>query len=197
METNFDIHKGLLRRESPFFREHLKSGETTESGIIARVVVLKEESPQTFRRFRDWLYSGKIISEVETNKDLAWFDIIAVYTFADRMGVPLLQNNCVDTIIRKRKEGSLFPGQADINTLWNAPGRVFRLRKLLLDMFADGCNLQNAIANNGAYHPKFLQGLVQTFWDMKDKRTIYDPVDFWKKRRNYYMDDTENPILLD
>ena len=193
----FTIHRGLLRRASKFFREELALCETTELGVVAEVMAMKEESPETFRRFNDWLYTGTIILESETCKSLAWSDLIAVYAFAERRGVPRLQNNCVDTLIEKRKQGGLFPAQTDVNTLWKAPGNVFRLRRLLLETFATGCNLKHAIANNGHYHPRFLQELVQILYDMKQKGTIYDEVDFWERRQDYYVDDDENRILLD
>ena len=197
MATSFGIHRGLLRRASKFFKEQLSFGETTESGVVAQVVVMKDEEPETFRRFNNWLYSGNIISESETCKSLAWADIIAIYTFADRNGIPRLQNSCVDTVIRKRKEGGLFPGPADVNTLWKAPGQVSRLQRLLVDMFARECNLKDAFARNTSYHLSFLEELVQTLFDMKERQTIYDKVDFWKKRqKNYYVDDNENPILV-
>ena len=174
----------------------LALSQTTESEVVAQVVVIKDENPEIFRRFKDWLYSGRVISGSETYKALAWSEIIAMYTFGDRKGISRLQNSCVDAIIRKRNEGGLFPGQADVNTLWTASGQVSRLRRLLLDMFAAECNLRNALATNRVYHPGFLQGLVQTIYDMKEKRTIYNEVDFWKKRRNYYVDDN-NPIIVD
>ena len=174
----------------------LAPSEATESGVVAQVVVIKDESPEIFRRFKDWLYSKRVISGSETYKALAWSELVAMYTFGDRKGISRFQNSCVDAIIRKRNEGGLFPGQADVNILWRASGRVSRLRRLLLDMFAAECNLKNALATN-RYHPEFLQGLVSTFYDMKEKRNIYDEVDFWEKRRKYYVDDNDNPIVVD
>lgn len=158
---------------------------------------MKEEDPDVFHRFIVWLYSEKVISELETYKNLNWEAIIAVYAFAERKGIPRLLNTCVDAVIKKRRDGGLFPGQTDVNTLWECTGNVFRLQRLLLDLFATGCNLTDAIARNGSYHPRFLQGLVLILYEMKAKRTMYERVDFWQKRRNYYVDDSENPILLD
>ena len=66
-----------------------------------------------------------------------------------------------------------------------------------MDMFAAECNLKLAIAANGSYHAKFLSGLVERLFEMKEKRTVYKQVDFWKRRRVYYVEDDENPILLD
>ena len=79
--------------------------------------------------------------------------------------------------MRKRnEEGGLFPDQADVNTLWRASGQVPRLKRLLLDMVAAGCSLKNALAANKVYHPEFLQGLVQTLYDMKGRQAFCDNV---------------------
>lgn len=158
---------------------------------------MKDEDPGIFRRFNTWLYSDKIISASEAYKSLPWEVIFEVYSFAERIGIPRLQNKCIDTVIMKRRKRGLFPAQGAIDMLWKCTGNVFRLRKLLLDLFASECNLTNAIANNGSYHRTFLQGLVLNLHEMKKKRTVYDQIDFWKKRQKYYVDDSENPILLD
>lgn len=158
---------------------------------------MKEEDPEVFRRFKNWLYSDKLISESETYKNLPWEVIIEVYSFAERKGIPRLQNKRVDTVIKKREDGGLFPGQADVNTLWKRTGNFLRFRQLLLDLFATECDLRNATTQNGPYHPQFLQGLVRVLYEMKETRTIYIQVDFWQKRQKYYVDDNQNPIVLD
>lgn len=196
METSFGIHRGLLCRASRVFREWLAFSETSEEGLVSQIMVLKHERPDIFCRFKDWLYSGKIISESETCEGLAWSDLIAVYTLAGRMEAPRLQNSCVDTTIKKGKEGGFFPAPKDVNTLWEAPERVLKLQRLLLDMFATDCNLGQAMTNR-SYHPNFVRGLVQTLYDMKEKLTVYDKVDFWKKRRNYYVEENDDLIIID
>lgn len=194
--TDFGVHRGLLCRASSFFEQQLSESGATEGGIVAQVLELKEEDPQIFGRFHTWLYSEKITSGPESYKDLPWRVIINVYAFAERTGIPRLQNTCIDTAIRRRVDGGLFPGQVDVNALWKCPGNVFRLRRLLLDLFATECDLGNAIANNRSYHPQFLQGLVQVLHDMKVKKTIYKEVDFWKKRHHYYVTDNDNPMFI-
>ena len=191
------IHRGLLLRASSFFREQISTGVTTEDGIAAQEVVMKDEDPDIFRRFNLWLYSDKMISESETYKTVPWGVILEVYSFAERTGIPGLQNRCVDTIIKKRMDGALFPNQSVINRLWKMPGNAFRLRHLLLDLFATSCNLTQAIASNQSFHPKFLQGLVLALFEMKTKTTVNDQVDFWAKRQKYYVEDSQNPIMLD
>lgn len=193
----FGIHRGLLCQASSKFRERLLKSETVEEGIVAQVIELKKEDPQIFGLFHTWLYSQKITLESKSCKDLPWRVIISLYSFADRIGVPRLQNACIDTAIRKRRDGGLFPNQTDVNTLWKIPGKVFQLRRLLLDLFAAECNLGNAMASNKSYHPHFLQGLVQVLYEMKMKTIIYEEVDFWKKRKEYYVIGNNDPIVID
>ena len=195
---DFWIHRGLLCRESKFFREKLAFSETTEGSTVAQVVIVKEEDPEIFNRFKEWLYDKKIFLGSETCKTLAWSTIFAVYVFAERKSIPRLMNACVDTVIKKRRAGGLLPGQEDVNPLWKVSGKVFRLRRLLLDLFTTtGCNLKDAIAKNRSFHAQFLQGLIQNFYDMKKHETIYDEVDYWQKRQKYYVDDSEHPIIVD
>lgn len=177
--------------------QELTSSETIATDDDAHTIIMKDEDLETFRRFKNWLYSNQIITGSETYKDFTWSQIISVYAFAERRGIPRLQNHCIDTIIKKRREGGLFPGQVDVGNLWRLSGNVFRLRRLLLDMFSRQCNLTNAIANNGSYHAKFLQGLVQTLYQMKVEKSTDDGVDFWARRHQYYVEDAENPLMLD
>ena len=158
---------------------------------------MKEEDPEIFRRFKNWLYSEKLISESETDKNLPWQVIIEVYSFAERRGIPRLQNKCVDTVIKKIEDGGLFPGQADVNTLWKRTTNSLRFRQLLLDLFATRCNLRSATTQNGCYHPQFLQGLVRVLYEMKETRTICIQEDFWQERQDYYVADNQNPVVID
>ena len=197
IEVSHVKHRGLPRQASKFFRAELALSETTEFGVVAQVVVIKDENPEISRRFKDWLYSKTVISGSETYKAWAWSKLIAMYMFGDRKGISRFQNSCVDPIIRKRNEGGLFPGQADINTLWRTSGRVSRLRRLLLDMFAAKCNLKNALATNNAYYPGFVRGLVNTLYDFKEKRIIHSEEDIWKKRQIYYVNGNDSAIVVD
>ena len=196
-QDSFAIHQDLLCRASTFWNEQLSTSETKEGEIVAQVIELHNGDPQIFLRFHIWLYSEKITSESESCKDIPWRIIINVYAFAERNGIPRLQNTCIDTAIRKITEGGLFPNQVDVNALWKCKGDVFRLRRLLLDLFASECNLGQAIANNGSLHSQFLGGLVQVLYDMKVEGTTNKEVDFWRKRHDYYVNGTDNPIVVD
>ena len=195
--VSFGVHRGLLQRTLSSFNEQLATSEINDGGVVAQCIVMKNEEPEVFRRFSFWLYSENIISESEKYKDLPWGTIIEVYSFGERYGISRLQNKCVDTVIKKIKAGGLFPSQTDINSLWRRSGNFFRLRRLLLDLFASGCKLTQAMQTTGSYHVQFLEGPVTTLYESKVQGTINDPIDFWQKRRNYYVDDSQNPILVD
>ena len=165
-------------------------------------MLLPDETHHCIRRFGNWLYAGYILSPAhETPKSIPWSSIITMYAFGNRIKAPQLQNHCIDTIIRKRQEGGLFPSKADVNSIWNAtpPSQFIGLQRLLLEMFAAECNLKHAmIAGNGDYHARFLQGLVETLFEMKEKKgTLNKRIEFWKKRKVYYVEDDENPIAVD
>ncbi len=49
---DFWIHRGRLCQESKFFREKLASSETIEGDTLAQVVI-KEEDPEVFNRFKE------------------------------------------------------------------------------------------------------------------------------------------------
>ena len=196
-ESDFPIHRGVLRHASKFFNEELANSVMTVNGMIDHVVTISNEDPEIFGRFKNWLYTNSMISEAESHKELAWCTIISTYLFAERNGIPRLQNHCVDVVIRKRQEGGLFPAKEDVNTLWKAKGTVFRLRRLLLHLFATECNLQHAIEDNGSYHKDFLQDLVLILYGITRKQDTNKQVDFWVRRQIYYVDDVENPIILD
>ena len=116
--------------------------------------------------------------------------------FADKKGIPILQNTCVNTVMKKVEEGGLFPQHYEINSLWECSGRVFQMQRLLVDLFATKCDLGRATTAN-TYHPKFLEELIRALYEMKIKQTLDMRLDFWAKRRSYYADNVDHPILLD
>ena len=70
----------------------------------------------------DKMNTAKIISESETYGNLPWQVVIDVYFFAERTGIPRLQSNCLDTVIKKTREAKmalyfLFSFQTNIRLL--------------------------------------------------------------------------------
>ena len=199
--VRFGIHEGVLRQKSTWFKNTLETasgakGDKNDRCDQPRAIIIAEEDPAIFRRFNDWIYTQKLCTEAETPKDLSWTTIFDIYTFAERRGIPNLQNACINVIIRKVKNGGPFPTQEILNPLWKTTGKVSQLRLLLLELYAAKCDLKAALVRNGGFHHRFLHDLVIILYEMKEGDLEQDP-DFWKRRHKYYVSTPDNPVALD
>ena len=190
----------MLRKHSAWFKDALNSAfKANGDQEILRdkpKVNLGDEDPAIFSRFKDWIYTQRLCTEAETPKELLWSTIFDIYTFAERRGIPKLQNACINLIIRKVKNGGPFPSQDILNPLWKTTAKVSQLRLLLLELYAVKCNLKAALVRNGGFHHRFLHDLVIILYEMKEGDLEQDP-DFWKRRHKYYVSTPENPVALD
>ena len=197
----FGMHEGVLRQNSAWFKNTLDTisaakGHQNGRGNQLEAIIIAEEDPAIFRRFNDWIYTQKLCTEAETPKDLLWTTIFDIYTFAERRGIPKLQNACINVIIRKVKNGGPFPSQEILNPLWKTTGKVSQLRLLLLELYAVKCDLKSALVRNGGFHHRFLHDLVIILYEMKEGDLEQEP-DFWKRRHKYYVSTPDNPVALD
>ena len=197
----YNIHEGVLRRLSAWFKNALDSISTDIEGQNEhceqpKTINLPDEDPEIFRGFNQWIYTQKLCTAPETPKELPWSTMFHIYTFAERRGIPKLQNSCIDVILRKAKHGAPFPTQEMLNPLWKTTGKVAPLRWLLLELFAAKCDLKAALGRNGGLHHRFLHDLVIILYEMKEGDLEEEP-DFWKMRHKYYVSTPENPVALD
>ena len=98
---------------------------------------MPEEDPAAFQRFQLWLYTGTLIEISAHEEDRpAWKTIISIYTLAERLGIPALQNDVIDTLIDlryKRKETAILcADQIYSETMETSP-----LRRLLVRMITE------------------------------------------------------------
>ena len=191
----------MLHQNSAWFKDALDATSTTKEGQAdlcdqPKSVNLADEDPVIFERFNLWIYTQKLCTGAESPKELPWSIIFDTYTFAERRGIPKLQNACINVIIRKVKNDAPFPSQELLNPLWKTTGKVSPLRLLLLELFAAKCDLKAALARNGGYHHRFLHDLVIILFEMKEGDLEEEP-DFWKRRHKYYVTTPESPVALD
>ena len=194
------MHEGVLRQISAWFKDTLdKAPATDENGAPfdqPKAIEVADEDPAIFKRFNEWVYTKNLCTEGETTMELPWSTVFDVYTFAERRGIPKLQNACISVVIRKANTGAPFPTQDILNPLWKTTGKVSPLRLLLLELFAAKCDLKAALVRNGGFHHRFLHDLVIILYEMKEGDLEEDP-DFWKRRHKYYVNTPENPVALD
>ena len=192
------MHEGVLRQMSAWFKDTLDQTSTANYDQETlrnqpKAIDMADEDAAVFQHFNEWVYTQKLFPETES---VPWSTVFDVYTFAERRGVPKLQNACIDVVIRKADDGGLFPCQNILNPLWKTTGKVSQLRLLLLELYAAKCDLKTSLVRNGGYHHRFLHDLVIILYEMKEGDLEQDP-DFWKRRRKYYVSTPENPVALD
>lgn len=197
----YGIHEGALRQNSAWFKDALGTISADNEGQgepcdQQKSVNLADEDPAIFRRFDQWIYRQRLYTAAETPKELPWSIIFDTYTFAERLGIPKLQNACIDVIIRKAKHGAPFPSQEMLNPLWRNTGKISPLRLLLLELFAAKCDLKAALARNMGFHHRFLHDLLIILYEMKEGDLEEEP-NLWKMRHKYYVSTPENPVALD
>ena len=138
------MHQRLLRQASTFFKnafdgkiEREEDVDITHPDHASKGIALTNEDPKIFKRFNDWLYTHRLCTGDEKAIDLPWSLIVDTYVFAENRGIPRLQNTCIDAVIKKMKNGGLFPSQEIINPIWTTTnGNIYPLWLLLLHQFA-------------------------------------------------------------
>ncbi|KAL6716155.1 hypothetical protein ACLMJK_005721 [Lecanora helva] len=205
--TRFGIHRGLLTKHSTLFSTLLSPHPRTPlSPTLPHISIthesdtltlhLADQNPTVFARVHQWLYSGKFLSQGEEWKAIPWPHLISVYLFATEYGISRLHNKVIDGSIQKVLTGGLFPSQGTMTALYRLDDKVTPLRKVLVKLFAEKCDLRSAIASNGSYPTRFLNGLVVEMYDMQ-KREAEEDVDVWGTRKGWYVFGEENPICVD
>ena len=127
----FNIHKGLLCRNSSYFRSALE-GEFKESS--EGKVHLPEDDPEVFQRFQLWLYTGSVIeSSGEGTKAIDWMVFFRLYVFGDARGVAGLQNATIDALIDKSHKEIALPSILGPNYIYDNTVEKSPLRRLMVD----------------------------------------------------------------
>lgn len=80
-KEEFIFHKSFLCSLAPFFRAALE-GHFKEASEEA--ITMPEETPMVVRRFQLWAYSGSILQDDETAKEIDWDIFVRLYIFAER-----------------------------------------------------------------------------------------------------------------
>ncbi|MCJ1279458.1 hypothetical protein MMC21_007282 [Puttea exsequens] len=123
--AKFGIHAGLLRNASTIFDTVLNSAEKTEES--EELFVAAESTTKTILADRiAWYpatqhplrtYTDTLPSASELVKDVPWEMLFSTYIFAEKHGIPRLQNTIIDAVIQKVNAGALFPNQTVLNPL--------------------------------------------------------------------------------
>lgn len=127
------VHSCLLMAKSSFCREALTK-DVREDGV--RELTLPAGSVSVLAYFLKWVYNENILPTGArmcpylAYDSMRWPDMVDLWIFARKMGVPQLQNHAVDILVRKiycsvglfgprnRTEGEIIQMNTVLNMLW-------------------------------------------------------------------------------
>ncbi|MCJ1299276.1 hypothetical protein MMC08_002068, partial [Hypocenomyce scalaris] len=128
-KIDYGVHKDLLCHYSSYFAAAL-NGNFKEAK--ENTVELVEDSPKLFEQSQLWLYTQYLCEKAEDETTPGLDEMAKLYVWADKRGIPKLQDPAIDAIIRKSKFENLIPTSYIRLAYDNLPASD-PLRRLLID----------------------------------------------------------------
>lgn len=194
--TTFGIHRGLLCRQSSYFKAALSSNlkEAKEGAIV-----LESEDVGIFERFNLWLYTGRFLKEGENVKDVGWETSFQIYIFAEKYGAHRLQNTTIDHMIKMNAVLKVLPGGPDIRRAWFGTSGAAPIKRFLVDLYARKADLPNIMGSEEKYrefHLGFMVGIALAFHKLKRDGTMYETFEWWKERCRWHVHEVADPVCV-
>ena len=127
---DFAIHKVLLYHYSPYFKAAFTTGfEESKTGVMK----LLEKHVEPFELFYNWLYSQKWWGK--NSDQVQWpqmYHVIELYVFVDVARIPILQNQCIDSLRSLSNALAALPTPT-FAYVWENKTERSPLRRFLLD----------------------------------------------------------------
>ena len=192
-KVSFGVHKRLICQVSSFFKAAL-TGKFKEAN--EGTVVLQDEKVKVFKVFNGWLYTRAIVLEQLCKGDTGWEALTDLYVFAEKMGIPSLQNAAIDVIIATTKTKKLIPGMDQIAHAWENTSENSGFRRLLVDYYAhwlDYEDMKSRLEQDWNRTKDLFIAVMLAFCKARDERRVVDKFGFWPKSCRYHVHNTDNP----
>ena len=180
----FNMHKALLCNISPYFSAALK-GSFKEAEELK--IEMSEEDPRAFEYFQLWAYTGHIITESETEKDITNTVLVQLYVFAEARDISRLQNAAIDVLIDKIATSNTIP-TAQLPFVYANTTEHYLLRRLFIDEMATTCDLHNPKyfrePDRNMYPTEFLVDLIRAISEKRKEAMV--PISYYQKIRSEY-----------
>ena len=177
---------------------------------MRNTIELAEDSVQTFEVFVEWLYSRvydlELVMEpdedsldMDDDDDMEFATFAALYSFAEKYDVKDLKQGMTRALHERLKGSPQCTNVLGISKIWDVTGKESGLRKLLLDYFVWGIDLEwfswPSILEWLEESPQVAADLVKTFAAVKDQDDNVNPLQ--QEPSSYYYDDEDKDIVDD
>lgn len=183
--VSFGIHKALLCHVSSYLKAAL-TGNFKEAS--ERTVTLWDEKPEVFMRFNAWLYTNVIELEKDPLKP-HWAHLMDLSVFAEKRGIPSLQNSVIDAMITIKSKVESLPPASRIEDVWEKTSETSGLHPFLVDFYVH-IGREGTLKKMLKYVDGFSEILVEVilaFHRGKEVGSIVKKFDFGKKRCQYHI----------
>ncbi len=135
---------------------------------------MPEETSAVIKRFQLWAYTGSPLLHEEVIKDTPWKELIRLYLFAERFGIPNMQNAVIDMLVAKEHASSTTPTE-QLHLIYDNTPSTSPLRRYVLDLSAQLGHLDEWFAAPEAsltkYPHAFLSDLAVVQYNFRKKRS--------------------------
>ncbi|KAI4224427.1 MAG: hypothetical protein LQ349_007245 [Xanthoria aureola] len=158
----FHVHQNLLCKHSPFFAAAFNGSFKESAGSME----LREDDPEAFDRFLQWLYRRDFTISPIGDKQCTssrYQELVRVYILADKLDVPLLKNRVMvslfDTVTLPNGN---FRWQPSLNCRFRPRSREV---KLVYTNTVKGSPIRNFMAAYYAWYRPVAKYEEEHFWD--------------------------------
>ena len=136
------VHKDLICYWSPLFFEPAFKGPWKEGKD--GVMDLESIQPDVFKNFVQWLYTQSLYmgkpkdSNELTNEPLSFELIVRLYSFAQMIQIPHLQNDCIDALRNSNKVLRWTPVE-QLSWIWENTAEGCSLQRYMVDRLVWAC----------------------------------------------------------
>jgi len=135
---------------------------------------MPEEASAVITRFQLWAYAGSTLAHDEVIRDTPWEELVRLCLFAERYGIPNLQNSVIDQIVAKQQALSTIP-VAQLHLIYDNTPSTSPLRRYVVDSSAQLGHLDEWFAAPEAsltkYPHAFLPDLAVVQYNLRKKHS--------------------------
>ncbi|KAI8939495.1 hypothetical protein NX059_003266 [Plenodomus lindquistii] len=138
-EQVFAIHESLITSHSPYFKSALSSTHQD------RLVDLPYDDPTIFRYYVHLLYTNKVEASLDCISPNTYgynecCNIAKLYVLAEKLQDIASKNAAISAMLaafEERNDAKGIPGSSIIKIVWDGTPSGSKMRKLIVDMWAD------------------------------------------------------------